>query len=259
MTPEASGSNEDLSTHELILAQTAFYLDEKGDPEAAALLLEAESIEMDPYVEEWGWTNRAFVNVPGWAKERFTDEIIDRIHGALRAISKRYDISVESVIIGAALPPVDRDWRQSLYARLSGDSVTNHARRVKPDQRLSRDGFLFESLEEIKVYDALKRAQATLSNTNATNTITIFPLPMGRLGAGSVLTPDFLVIREGKVGLIEVDGPHHRGRYGADATRDRLWKYGGVIHIERILVEETTQDDELDQLIRAFLARLKRA
>jgi very-short-patch-repair endonuclease len=60
------------------------------------------------------------------------------------------------------------------------------------------------------------------------------------------------------VGLIEVDGPHHKGRAGADTTRDRHWKNSGVVHIERILVEETAQDRDLDQVVRAFLKRMAR-
>jgi hypothetical protein len=66
-----------------------------------------------------------------------------------------------------------------------------------------------------------------------------------------------VVVREGRAGLIEVDGPHHRGRLAADGTRDRHWRNSGFVHIERILVEETAKDSELDALVRTFLKRLR--
>jgi hypothetical protein len=59
------------------------------------------------------------------------------------------------------------------------------------------------------------RAQGELP-TDATTSI--FPLPLGRVGVGNTWTPDFVVVREGRAGLIEVDGPHHGGRRAADAT-----------------------------------------
>lgn len=135
---------------------------------------------------------------------------------------------------------------------MSNQASRTSARTATPT--LVRDGFVFESQAEVLVYEALKRAQAALP---ADATLCIFPLPMGRVGAGNAWTPDFLVAVAGKVGLIEVDGPHHRGRFAADATRDRHWRNSGIIHIERILVEETSTDAELDGLVRAFLTRLR--
>ena len=104
------------------------------------------------------------------------------------------------------------------------------------------------------VYEALKRAQAKLPKDS---TIAIFPLPMGRVGVGNAWTPDFLVAVAGRVGIIEVDGPHHQKRFAADTTRDRHWRNSGIVHIERILVEETSGDADLDVLVKQFLTRLR--
>ncbi|MGW1163786.1 hypothetical protein ACWD5Q_30435 [Streptomyces sp. NPDC002513] len=57
------------------------------------------------------------------------------------------------------------------------------------------------------------------------------------------------------MGLIEVGGPHHRGRFAADTTRDWHWRNSGIVHIERILVEEASTDSDLDALVRPFLTR----
>ncbi|GII94932.1 hypothetical protein [Sinosporangium siamense] len=262
MTSPTRGSQsqaEELPTTELILAQTAFYLDEQGDVEAAAVLIDAEGIDLLFSEENFGRTyHRAVLNVPGWVVSRLTDDLIERIQAVVELIAARQNIYLHDLKIGAAIPSVGQGWRQSLYSRLSGERVTNHAVRTDPDPRLRRDQFNFESLEEIRVYDSLKRAQVELSKRDQANTISIFPLPLGRVGTGSAWTPDFLIVREGRVGLIEVDGPYHRGRAGADATRDRHWKNSGIVHIERILVEETVQNGDLDQVVRAFLKRMLR-
>ncbi len=164
-------------------------------------------------------------------------------------IAERHGIEAQSVYVG--LPEVSSDWRSALQSRLTSDTTTNHAARVTNRRR---EGFAFDSREELRVYEALKRAQATLQ---ADATISIFPLPLGRVGIGNTCTPDFLVVREGRAGLIEVDGPHHRGRLAADGTRDRHWRNSGFVHIERILVEETAKDSESDALVRTFLKRLR--
>ncbi|MGW1143426.1 hypothetical protein [Streptomyces zhihengii] len=57
------------------------------------------------------------------------------------------------------------------------------------------------------------------------------------------------------MGTIEVDGPHHQKR-SLRTKRDRQWRESGIVHIERILVEETSADAELDALIQQFLTRL---
>ncbi|MET7298222.1 hypothetical protein [Embleya sp. NPDC005575] len=245
---------ETQSVLDRILAQTAFFLHEQGDVQAAALLLDVESMELVPGNRFGDWY-MARLHVPGWLEERFAEEIVARISTVLCQVAERNGEEVQSVIVGTALPDVDANWRQTLQGLLSTDIVTNHAVRVSsPNPDLRRDGFVFESLEEVKVYSALKRAQSVLPSDA---TISIFPLPLGRVGAGNSWTPDFLIARCGKLGLLEVDGPHHRGRFGADATRDRHWRNSGIIHIERILVEETTDDKDLDDLVRAFLKRMR--
>ncbi|MFC7380910.1 hypothetical protein [Sphaerisporangium rhizosphaerae] len=258
MAPETQTSSntgdESLSTEEQILAQTAYYLHEQGDDDLAALILDTESFDFIPGNDFGDWYNGQ-LHIPGWLQSNFTAEVIERIRMVLDQVAERHGMPITKLFVGPALPDINASWRQNLRATLSADTVTNHAARItSPDPHLRRDGFTFESLAEVRVYEALKRAQAVLA---ADSTIAIFPLPLGRAGIGNSWTPDFLITRDGKVGLIEVDGPHHRGRLGADATRDRHWRNSGIIHIERILVEETSQDAELDQLVRAFLKRLR--
>jgi hypothetical protein len=237
-----------------VLGQTALFLHEQGDVQVAALLLDVEGLEWVPGNRFGDWMDARLL-VPGWLMERFTEDLLERIRSVLIDVAERYDVEARYVYVGPALPRLGSDWRDDLQKHLTAKDVTNHAARVSnPKPELRRDSFTFDSREELRVYEALKRAQAALP---ADATIAIFPLPLGRVGIGNTWTPDFLVVRDGKAGLIEVDGPHHRGRLAADSTRDRHWRNSGFVHMERILVEETSQDTELDSLIRAFLKRLR--
>ncbi|MEU9001962.1 hypothetical protein [Streptomyces sp. NPDC048551] len=243
-----------VSVEETVLGQTAWFLHEQGDVQAAALLLDVEGIEWSPGNRFGDWTDVCLL-VPGWLMDRFTEEVLERVRNALIPIAERHGVDARSVYVGPALADLGTDWKSALQSKLTSDSATNHAARVAdPKPELRRDGFVFDSREEVRVYEALKRAQAALP---ADATISIFPLPLGRVGVGNTWTPDFVVMREGRAGLIEVDGPHHRGRLAADGTRDRHWRNSGFVHIERILVEETAKDSELDSLVRTFLKRLR--
>lgn len=62
--------------------------------------------------------------------------------------------------------------------------------------------------------------------------------------------------RGSPVGVIEVDGPHHHGRRGADANRERLLLNAGVRHVGRIVVEDLAEKADVEKWVRDFLVRL---
>lgn len=241
---------------QLVLAQTAFLMYEQGNSRAAALLADVEDVELVPGNRFGDWEDAVLI-VPPYLVPRFTEDVTAAIKPVFEHVAGRHGLEIGGVTAAPALPAIDGRWRQVLQERLTAGTASNQASRTRARTAapaLGRDGFVFESHEEVLVYEALKRAQAALP---ADSTMSIFPLPMGRVGAGNAWTPDFLVAVAGKVGLIEVDGPHHRGRFAADATRDRHWRNSGIVHIERILVEETSTDSDLDALVRPFLTRLR--
>ena len=73
-------------------------------------------------------------------------------------------------------------------------------------------------------------------------------LPGARLRDAGVRAPDFVVIGNGRAGIIEVDGPHHFGatRKADDHTRDLHWDRCGVrtirIPSERLRVSSASRD-----------------
>ncbi|MFC5663566.1 hypothetical protein ACFP3U_11305 [Kitasatospora misakiensis] len=242
---------------ERILAQTAFLMHEQGKSQAAALLLDVEAVELVPG-NSFGDYEEAQLVVPSFLVPRFTEAMLKEIAPIFEQVAHRNGLEdVHGISAIPALPSVGPDWRQELQRQLSDENSSNQAirsrtRSVRPV--IMRDGCVFDSREEVRVYEALKRAQAALPSDA---TISIFPLPAGRVGVGNVWTPDFLVVRGGRVGIIEVDGPQHSGRRAADSTRDRHWRNSGFVHIERILVEETSDDAELDKLVQVFLKRIR--
>ncbi|MFD7729560.1 hypothetical protein ACFV6F_04115 [Kitasatospora phosalacinea] len=245
------------SDFEVMLGQTAFLLHDQGNSRLAALMLDVERMEIVLRAEGFGEWQEANLVVPAFLVPQFTESVLDELKPVLRTVADRRGIDIGAVVAIPALPSIGSDWRERLQSQLAEGAASNQAKRSRAkDAKLliMRDGCVFDSLEEVRVYDALKRAQAALPGDS---TISIFPLPVGRVGAGNMWTPDFVVVRGGRVGIIEVDGPHHSGRRGADGTRDRHWRNSGVVHIERILVEEISDDAELDKLVQVFLKRLR--
>ncbi|MCX5316105.1 hypothetical protein [Streptomyces sp. NBC_00154] len=239
-----------------VLAQTAFLMHEQGHVQAAALLADVEGVELVPGNRFGDWDDAVLI-VPPYLVPRFTEEIIAAIQPVFDHVAGRHGLEIGGVTAAPALPEVGDDWRQILQQRLARGTLSNQASRTRAREvapTSHRDGFVFGSNEEVLVYEALKRVQEQLPQESS---IAVFPLPMGRVGTGNAWTSDFLVTAAGKVGIIEVDGPHHHKRFAADATRDRHWRNSGIVHIERILVEETSADTDLDALVRQFLTRLR--
>jgi hypothetical protein len=253
-TPQRPGPTTD--TLHLVLAQTAFLMHEQGNSQAAALLTDVEDVELVPGNRFGDWEDAVLI-VPPYLVPRFTNEVTAAIQPVFDHVAGRHGLEIGGVTAAPALPDIGDNWRQTLQQRLAKGASSNQASRTRAREvvpTFSTEGFVFDSREEVLVYEALKRAQATLPQDS---TISIFPLPMGRVGVGNSWTPDFLVTVAGRVGIVEVDGPHHHKRFGADTTRDRHWRNSGIVHIERILVEETSADADLDALVRQFLTRLR--
>ncbi|MFH9674927.1 hypothetical protein ACH4L5_22035 [Streptomyces sp. NPDC017405] len=135
MTSDVSKvSNEEaaLSVEETILAQTAWFLHERGDVQAAALLLDVEGIEWSPGNRFGDWMDARLL-VPGWLMDRFSEDLLARIRDALLPIAERNGVEGHYVYVGPALPDVAADWRSALQGRLTADTTTNHAARHRSE------------------------------------------------------------------------------------------------------------------------------
>ena len=265
------------SPSERILGQTVAILDQLGDNQAVALLVDVRSIvivdtdevvSVEQYIDVWSEQpvtqtivrRTAVVEVDEHLVAAFTPDIVARILDTLTYVADRNDEPhVVYLRPRLALPDVDSAWRTSFAARLRRDRPSNQARRevARPDHPVE-DGLTFGSREELLVYQALKRLQASLPEQD---TIAIAPLPGVRLRAGHTWSPDILISGCGRVMIFEIDGPHHRrpNRYVDDRNRDLQWQRCGV-PVVRIAVEDLKERAALDSRLREEVMRhLRRA
>lgn len=107
---------------------------------------------------------------------------------------------------------------------------------------------------EASMYRALKRRQLAM---DPDRTIGIIP-GSGFRSRVQTFFPDFVVTFRGRAAGIEVDGPHHSKRYAADVSRDRLLQDAGLSFVDRIVVEDTNDEREVDDFVERFLRRLEK-
>lgn len=188
--------------------------------------------------------------VPHYIVERFSAEVCSQILSALNEV--RLGVYVQDIRVSPQL--IQGDWRSRAEKRL-GHGPSNQA-QVGP--RLAVDGpredrLGFRSATELRVYRALKRVCLTLP---ATERFAILPNAGARIGENT-MELDFVIAYKGRVGVIEVDGPTHRGRAATDKSRDRLVENHGIAYVDRWTVEDADSEDDLEKLIKRFLLRLQ--
>ena len=246
----AVGSNE--QRH---LAAAAELLADRGRSQLAALLLECLGISYRPIDlasrgDDTVHLVLAVLLVPPQFVDRFDADMLAELSSALTEASFPDGVIVKDA---TAAPFVqDGNWRDQVEKML-GLGATNQGVLLPNRDKLPRaDRLTFGSAEEQRVYEVAKEVQAELS---ATETILVAPNPGVRV-RGNTFTPDLLITYRGRVGIIEVDGPHHRKRYANDRSRDELFRDAGVAEVYRIPVEETTTSEQIREHLDRFLKRL---
>lgn len=238
---------------EMVLAVSATLLHQQGHEDIAALLALAEDCELEYQEEDWGkaWFE-AILDYDQAHLGRFTEEVKERVLAAMQQVCERQNFGVSGLRARTILPDVGPDWRQQLT---TGGKArpSNHARRTRiGPTHPQADGLHFTNEWEWRVYVVLCERQQQLPDNE---TIGISPLGAMKV-RGHVFEPDFLVTYKGKAGVIEVDGPHHKGRSSDDKSRERLLRNSGVKYIDRIDVRDTTTKEEVEKFVTDFLRHL---
>ena len=238
------------------LAAATELLAARGDTQAASLLVDVVAVR-------YAYVDRAIVDgndsitivraallVEPPLVDRFTTDVLDRIRDALSEATWSDQMAVKSVDIVPVA--AEGDWRERVERTL-GVGPTNQA-GILPfrESRLQADRLVFGSQPELKVYEALCARQAELPPSE---TILIAPNAGVRVH-GSTIMPDFLVTYRGRCGVIEVDGPGHRGKWASDRSRDQLLEDAGIAYVLRVTVEETDDPATLRLLVDRLLGRL---
>ncbi|MCA2229646.1 hypothetical protein [Nonomuraea aurantiaca] len=251
-----SGEDGEWLNAEAVVGTTAVLLLKRGDHKSARLLLDvvrAVKEWNDEHGENWPW-----LEVDSGHRAQFTDQVMnDVLRPVFMDVMRRRQYHAYWVDVRETLPLVGPDWRDQVQAYLSGKGVTNQGRRARMESpRLVEDNLTFTNRGELIVFKMLKKIQE--QDFPRDDTIGVFPLPGARV-LGHTWEPDILVTYKGRAGVIEIDGPHHKGRRALDATRDHLYRDAGVAVIDRIPVEVLSDASELGMCLRRFLKRLGEA
>ncbi len=155
-------------------------------------------------------------------------EVEESILSKLKLLTRDRPNDLITSVVVAPLVPVERTegWRDKAKAWLAGSGVTNQG-RVRSDNVAPRncDGLLFRSQAEIHLYRAFKGLG-----------VPVAPLPVFVQGGPEYhrLEPDFVLIRDGIVMVVEVDGDTVHLETPAEAhARTSVLAHAGA-YIERV-------------------------
>jgi hypothetical protein len=241
---------------ERVLGAAAILLHRQGDAEAATLAADVTTSFLIMWDSDFGVDQyKAMLEVEPHLLANYTDESLERIVDAMRMVTARDPgMTVGYIEALPTIPEVSADWRKQLRTAF-GPQPTNQARRVRLEpQHPMDDGLHFTNEWEYKVYLVLRERQAILPDNE---TIGIMPLPAMRV-RGHTYEPDLLITYRGRAGVIEIDGPHHKGRASDDKSRERLLRHAGVHYVDRLDVQDTTQKAEVEKFVTDFLKQLGR-
>jgi hypothetical protein len=176
-----------------------------------------------------------------------TQRVIDHaIAIPMRVLSDKDFINVE---ITADIDH-DPDWRRKTNQMLSGEGITNQG-RVRSDNIavFEHDGLRFRSRQEILFYQAMKSTGVPFA-----------PLPVVLQGGIQYqrLEPDFVIVRQGIVMVVEIDGDTFHNEKPADAhARLKFLGDEGVV-VERIKATACDTPDKAREAARNVIASLNR-
>jgi hypothetical protein len=208
-----------------------------GAAREVAVLAEAHAgIEQVGY-DNWDGGQNFYVirlEVPVWLYSQFDDgqrealekDILEKVQPLLRGSPSEH---VNNVLLTPQMSG-EAGWQEKAKAWVAGKGVTNQG-RVRSDNIAGRsfDGLLFRSQPEIELYQALKSIGVSFA-----------PLPAFIRGGESYrrIEPDFVVVKNGIIMAIEVDGDtvHHETPTEAHNRLTMLAHEG--VHIERVNATE---------------------
>ena len=152
-----------------------------------------------------------------------------------KLILKAYPNDALEIVIITPLMSANDGWQDKAKSWLAGSGVSNQG-RVRSDNIASKecDGLLFRSQPEIYLYKALKKLGVTFA-----------PLPVFLQGGENYrrIEPDFVIIKDGLIMVVEVDGDtvHHETPAEAHARTTILLHEGA--YLERVNASECSSPE----------------
>jgi hypothetical protein len=224
---------------EALVATTATQFTLEGSAPEVAILANAE-YNLQRNGEDWDVVYYdLYFQVPSGLYSQIADDI-DKyesriLNKAIELLKPYPNESLGSVIISPILS-ADEDWRKKAKNWLEGNGVNNQG-RVRSDNIASKqvDGLLFRSENEVLFYRALKSLGVSFA-----------PLPVFIRGGEKYrrIEPDFVIVKNGVVLVVEVDGDTVHHETPAEAhDRTTMLAHEGV-HIERIRASDCQTQDQ---------------
>lgn len=221
---------------ERLTASAAQFLLDGGDESAAKVLL---ACTLDVWYDGDGWYDQASQRRYEWVVvalagpraaydvlSRDSDEVTKQVHRAIEAVLPT-DVVARPIVPRAELVDISTEWRSELLDIAQGKRVRNQGLPFGNHQPpVTWQNLQFRSVSERKIAEALDRADV-LFLPNCVARLGDYPDRKNR-------EPDFLVCRNHKWGILEVDGEpfHPPSRTTEDHERDRLFKACGVKVVE---------------------------
>jgi len=204
----------------------------KGDAREVAILASAKAKVIKTEYDNWNGGTQyyaLFLEIPVALYSQITDEregCEERILAQVQIFLRPYP---DRGLAGVSIIPLikaDEKWREKAQNWVSGKGITNQG-RVRSDNIASKecDGLLFRSTEEIHLYKALKALG-----------ISFAPLPVFLRGGETYkrIEPDFVILKEGIILVVEVDGDTVHQETPAEAhARTTMLVHEGA-HVERV-------------------------
>ena len=174
------------------------------------------------------------LNVYSQVDEKQKEQIQIKILEKLNQVAKDDNCFIDKVML---LPDLikDDEWKEKANNWLKGKDITNQG-RVRSDNIASRmcDGLLFRSQAEINFYKAIKSLGVSFA-----------PLPVFVRGGPKYrrIEPDFIIIKDGIVLVVEIDGDTVHTETPAEAhDRTTMLLHEGV-NFERIKASECQTEE----------------
>lgn len=241
---------------EKLLAAMARLFAQQGQAREVAILAHARArIEQTNY-DNWnggtyGYT--VLLELPAHLYAQLTDEqgkIEKAFHEKAKNLTRMYENEyIEAFTVCTELVD-DIGWRDRAKTWLTGKGVTNQGRaRSDHVAPLMADGLLFRSQPEIYLYRALKSSGVSFA-----------PLPVFVRGGETYhrIEPDFVIVRDGILVIVEVDGDtvHQESPQEAHDRTTMLLHEGA--HIERVNAKECDSPEKAKECAAKIMGIIRK-
>jgi hypothetical protein len=235
-----------------LVATTARIYAQEGNNLLVQILALASATAEEIHYDNWNggqYSYQITLELPFTIFNRIRSEkktIEDKLQKQLSELCDVYTNQHASKVLITTKMEAQTDWREKAIAWLAGEGVTNQG-RVRSDNIASRecDGLLFRSQPEINLYRALKSLGVSFA-----------PLPVFLRGGSNYqrIEPDFILIKDGIILHVEVDGDTVHNETPAEAhARTAILQHEGV-YVERMSHTECETETKAQSAANKLLA-----